>query len=300
MLTDELSFLRPFIYAGAGLIVLALLLYVWRRLRLRNAYERTPLFTDRELAFLPLLDEACGRDYRVFAKVRWADVIGVQARFKGSDWQRAFNRICAKRLDFVLCRPDDLAVMLVLELLPEGKPSRDRKKRDKQLIKICEKIGLPLIQLDVSNNTRAIDIRARIEQALKGRKPEPVLARSSNAAAEPDTPIPPQQSVAEPQAPVQAQEDDEPLPPLMASRQTEEEALVEISSDAPIERAEKHCPKCDSPMQKRTVSKGQYQGQVFWTCANYPLCKTVLPVDQDKPKAREVTSEGLFTLKATR
>ena len=41
----------------------------------------------------------------------------------------------------------------------------------------------------------------------------------------------------------------------------------------------KRCPKCDSPMVKRTAKKGVYAGNMFWGCSNYPKCKCIVNVD---------------------
>ncbi|WKE66407.1 DUF2726 domain-containing protein [Gallaecimonas kandeliae] len=271
MPSDDLQFLLPFILAGAGLLLLSLLIWLLSLLRLRRPYERQPLLTEAEMAFLPLLDAACDPDYRVFTKVRWADVIGVQPRFKGSDHRRAFEKICAKRLDFVLCRRSDLAVSLVLELAPQDKVSRARKQRDKQLARICQQIGLPLLVVKSDSALTALHLRERIEKTLRGQ------------------PLP-----ASPAAALQAQETPDPgLPSLSAV-------------EAPVAGG-KHCPKCDALMSQRQVSKGKYAGQRFWTCSAYPLCKTVLPLDEPRPQAQpeakpraEVVQEGLFTLKASR
>ena len=38
------------------------------------------------------------------------------------------------------------------------------------------------------------------------------------------------------------------------------------------------CPKCGIPMVLRTASQGNYKGQQFYGCPNYPRCREVLPV----------------------
>lgn len=38
------------------------------------------------------------------------------------------------------------------------------------------------------------------------------------------------------------------------------------------------CPKCGKPMVKRTIKKGQKQGQEFWGCIDYPACDGSRPL----------------------
>ncbi|WP_115719599.1 DUF2726 domain-containing protein [Gallaecimonas mangrovi] len=283
-LNDELPFLDYFIIGGAVFLLLAFILFLWRRHWFKHAYQRQSLLNERELQLLELLDQACGSDYRVFAKVRWADVIGVQPRFKGGDFKKAFEKICAKRLDFVLCRPDDIAVMAVLELVPEGKPNRARRKRDKFLASICQDILLPLVLVKLDSNTQAIDIRGQIEKAMQGRRPEPAAPRKDKKPA----------TVAPAETPHATEAS---IPSLVASKEDADIIVPHLSSH---ESQEQPCPTCGAVMHQRTVSKGQHAGKTFWVCEHYPECKTVLPIKEDNPARAAVTNEGLFTLRATR
>ena len=42
-----------------------------------------------------------------------------------------------------------------------------------------------------------------------------------------------------------------------------------VPADAPAVQ----CPKCGSPMVRRTARQGANAGQVFWGCTNYPACR---------------------------
>jgi hypothetical protein len=68
------------------------------------------LFSPAERSFLRVLEQAIGDEYRVFGKVRVADVVSVKSMSNRNVWQQAFNRISAKHFDFVLCRKDDLTI----------------------------------------------------------------------------------------------------------------------------------------------------------------------------------------------
>jgi hypothetical protein len=38
------------------------------------------------------------------------------------------------------------------------------------------------------------------------------------------------------------------------------------------------CPKCGIPMVLRTANQGEYKGQQFYGCRNYPQCREILPI----------------------
>lgn len=102
---------------GIPVVVLLLLLSSRggkKRAALDYPYAATPhLFTPNERAFLRVLEGAAG-DHRVYGKVRLADVLSVRKGLPKSEWQRAFNRVSQKHLDFVLYHPHDLSVFCVV------------------------------------------------------------------------------------------------------------------------------------------------------------------------------------------
>lgn len=80
------------------------------------SYKKIPaLFTPAERSFLGVLDQAVGKDFRLFGKVRVADVLAPQDGLSKSVWQTAFNKINRKHFDFVLCAPGDLTVLCVID-----------------------------------------------------------------------------------------------------------------------------------------------------------------------------------------
>ena len=103
------------------------------------------LFTAAERSFLGVLDQAVGNDFRVFGKVRVADVVTVGKGTPKSLRQSAFNRISAKHFDYVLCSPDDLKPICAIELNDQSPAQSDRKGRDKFLEEVCAAAKLPLI-----------------------------------------------------------------------------------------------------------------------------------------------------------
>ena len=82
-----------------------------------NPYiKRHDLFSPAERLFLQTLQEAVSDHFRVFGKVRVADVIDVKEGISQSARRAALNRITSKHFDYVLCRKDDLSVVCAIEL----------------------------------------------------------------------------------------------------------------------------------------------------------------------------------------
>jgi hypothetical protein len=127
------------------------------------------LFTPAERSFLGVLDQAVGNDFRVFGKVRVADVVGVTKGVQKSHWQRAFNRISAKHFDFVLCRPSDLKPVCVIELNDKSHAKDARKGRDEFLEEVCTVAGIPLIFIPAQHSYTLTEICDHIAGVMGSR-----------------------------------------------------------------------------------------------------------------------------------
>lgn len=163
---------------GLSLLLFCLLLaLLWRRAaRRRNAtYRRLPtLFSPGERAFLAVLREVVGERALVFGKVRVADLLTPRSGLKGQRWWRAFNRISAKHVDFVLCDRDDCAVLCVVELNDASHQRRDRRERDAFLAEACAGAGLPLLQVTARARYPRADLEALLAPHLDSRHDTPV------------------------------------------------------------------------------------------------------------------------------
>lgn len=158
-----LPFDATLLLLGAPLIVLAIFLSARggkKSASLSYPYAATPnLFTPDEQHFLRVLEEAAGT-YRVFGKVRLADVLVVRKGLSKSEQQRAFNRVSQKHLDFVLCHPDDLTVFCVVELDDKTHGRSDRRERDAFLERALEAAQVPLIRVPSRRSYNVEALRA--------------------------------------------------------------------------------------------------------------------------------------------
>ena len=107
------------------------------------------LFTENERRFLGVLEQAAAPN-RVFGKVRVADVITVRKGLSREERQGALNRVTQKHLDFVVCHPDDLGILYVVELDDKSHERADRRARDAFLSHALAAAGVALIRVNRS------------------------------------------------------------------------------------------------------------------------------------------------------
>jgi len=125
------------------------------------------LFSPAERSFLGCLDTVLPPNFRVFAKVRLADIYNVQKTPDRSAWQSAQNKISGKHVDFLLCRVTDLSPVLAIELDDATHEREDRRKRDLFLDEIFAASNLPLLRFKVQKAYRTEDIVRRLNEAMK-------------------------------------------------------------------------------------------------------------------------------------
>jgi hypothetical protein len=284
----------PLLIAGVVLAVLlavvAALLSAKKKPAAEARYVREPaLLTAAERSFFGALDAAIGAEYRVFPKVRVADVIGVEAHERGA-WQSAFNRISAKHFDFVICDQRELAPRAVIELNDVSHQRPDRQRRDELLRDICKEIALPLIEFAPRRAYKLDSLRQQVLTAMgvpdaaRGRR-EPYAAVPQSAFEREDeeaatvADVPPATTL-----PVLAVKITPPpvsVPELLPSTRSEAQlpsptavAVEPASVGAPAPR----CPKCAGDVQRRRIGTGQLAGREFWLCRTFPTCSGMLPV----------------------
>ncbi|WP_049722382.1 DUF2726 domain-containing protein [Gilvimarinus polysaccharolyticus] len=126
----------------------------------------TTLFTKAERSFLGVLDQAISDNYRIFGKVRIADVLTPQKGMTRRNWQILFNKISAKHFDYVLCRKSDLSIVAVIELDDKSHNSKRTKARDSFLEKACASADLKLIRFPAKASYQVQAVRDSINNAI--------------------------------------------------------------------------------------------------------------------------------------
>lgn len=134
------------------------------------------LFTAAERSFLGVLDQAVGTEYRVFGKVRVADVASVKPGLSRSARQTALNRISGKHFDFIVCRADDLSVICAVELNDKSHSSKRAQSRDVFLANICRNISLPLVAVSAKQSYSTQEVRNQFLSAIATPAEQRVVA----------------------------------------------------------------------------------------------------------------------------
>jgi hypothetical protein len=167
-------------------IVLLLLLAIAARLKKSGGLSaaltytrKQALFSPAERSFLGVLEQSIGNHYRVFGKVRVADVIEAKRGLNRADWQKSFNRISAKHFDFVLCDKDELTVVCMIELHDKSHQKRDRRQRDAFVTELCRAVGLPFLQIQAARAYSVHELRTNI-LAVTQLRLEPSLSRDAS------------------------------------------------------------------------------------------------------------------------
>jgi hypothetical protein len=114
-----MSLMPPWIIIALFLTLLAVVATI-AALKKNNAellFERRDvLFSPAERSFLGVLDQAVGNQYRVFGKVRIADVLSSRKNASQRTRIVARNKTVGKHFDFVICDASTLNLVCAVEL----------------------------------------------------------------------------------------------------------------------------------------------------------------------------------------
>ena len=171
-------------------VVLLFVLAKWRKPSEQTfsyPFEKQPaLFTPAERSFVGVLEQVLEDEYRVFGKVRLADVLRVRRGLSSSERQGAFNRISRKHLDFVVCAADTLDLICAVELDDKSHSEKARQARDTFLEEALEAAGVPLVRFPAKQAYKLSDVQGKLRQSLSVTTPSPV-ARAKTQTENPNS-----------------------------------------------------------------------------------------------------------------
>ncbi|MCP8899059.1 DUF2726 domain-containing protein [Gilvimarinus xylanilyticus] len=128
--------------------------------------KHVTLFTKAERSFLGVLDQAVGEEYRIFGKVRVADILAPEKGMSRKSWRTAFNKISGKHFDYVLCKKSDLSVIAVVELDDKSHRGSRAKARDSFLENACSSAGLTLVRFPAKASYQVHSVRDSLHKAI--------------------------------------------------------------------------------------------------------------------------------------
>lgn len=218
---------------------------------------RPDLLSAAERSFYGVLEQALGGEYRIFGKVRLGDLVEPAKGLTKSQSTTARNRLNQKHVDFVLCRPDTLAVVGVIELDDASHGRKDRGDRDDFVDKAFASARLPVVHVPARKAYALPEVQDALAAVLKTAD---VVSKVPAAKADTEfaLPTPPKDVRA-------VSSNSECIPP----------AASEVATPP-------NCPACNVPMVKRQAKQGANAGKWFWACTGYPKCRKVLAVEEER------------------
>ncbi len=109
-------------------------------------YKKKLLLTKNEWAFYkrlkPIADEL---GYSVLAKIRVADLVEVNVK-DNKDFMKYFNKINKKHVDFILAKPENLQIELLIEL-DDNSHNSAQKQRDDFVEALYKQTGYNLLRV---------------------------------------------------------------------------------------------------------------------------------------------------------
>ena len=173
-------FSTPLLVALAFLVLLVVVVVIVRLPgqvpRAQNivaAYEAVALLSPAERSFFGVLEQALSPDYKIFAKVRLADIVHPVRSPSRSGWQSAFNRITGKHVDFVLCDLAHLGVIGVIELDDRSHGTFERGVRDGLVDSALADAGIPVLRVAARQSYSPVQIREQVESLIRSREKVP-------------------------------------------------------------------------------------------------------------------------------
>ena len=124
--------------------------------------SKKALMSPGELKFFRALDAAVGGHYRVFSKVRLADIVQPAKTGNRNAWYSAFGFIKSKHVDFVVCDSDTMEFRLVVELDDKSHERVDRAERDRKVDDVLTQANLPVLHFPARASYSAEEIQERM------------------------------------------------------------------------------------------------------------------------------------------
>lgn len=122
------------------------------------------LLSKAERSFYGVLCSVCHGRFDVFAKVRLADLLFVE---RGAERrQHHQNRIQMKHVDFVLCDPEAVRPLLVIELDDASHERAARQERDEFVDRALMAAGVPILHVKVAHAYVARELDDAIQRAI--------------------------------------------------------------------------------------------------------------------------------------
>lgn len=111
-------------------------------------YKKKLLLTKNEWYFYKKLKPICDKyNLHILSKIRFADLVEVESKIDNKEKIKYFNKISRKHIDFVLCKPENLQIIALIELDDKSHEQKNRIERDNFIDNVCKKTGYKIIHI---------------------------------------------------------------------------------------------------------------------------------------------------------
>ena len=139
--------------------------------------KKSSLFTQVERSYLNMLEQAVKGKYKIMNRVKMADILDLKSNVDAKSRIAASVKLNAKYLDFVLCDPEDMSIVAVVDLVNNNSKNGHKAVPDWFVSGAFEAAGIPYIRMKIKTGYTIADIQqglaAKIGQS--NLKPEPLL-----------------------------------------------------------------------------------------------------------------------------
>jgi hypothetical protein len=125
------------------------------------------LLTPIERLFYTDLKASIANKAEIFPKVRALDVIDPKKVLKGEEALIASEQLVNQRFDFVLCDPDDLSVLCIIELEGSDEEGAGLRKLQREILRrTAESASVPVVLVDTRLGYTRKELKERIRYLL--------------------------------------------------------------------------------------------------------------------------------------
>jgi len=129
-------------------------------------YKKRNFFMTRaEHECYDALISAVGDEYLIFAQVHLPTL--VDNKVVGQNWRGALRHISEKSVDFVLCDKAYISPKLAIELDDKTHERPERQSRDREVERILQDAGVPLLRLENHGRFNPSELAQKIKEVLK-------------------------------------------------------------------------------------------------------------------------------------
>lgn len=132
---------------------------VTKKTYIYNYKAKASVMTHDETEFFHMLNNAVGDKFYIFPQVHLSSII--DHKVNGQNWDHAFSHINSKSVDYVLCDKVALKPIFAVELDDYTHQYNSRIERDKEVARMLESAGVPLVRFTDYKSLSHEDISAR-------------------------------------------------------------------------------------------------------------------------------------------